>query len=261
MSETQIRIDPIHSGKPLQDSTSQVSRATLGLREMLLRGVFHPGERIAEIPLSAKLGVSRTPLRLAFEKLEHEGLVKALPTSGFAASEFSIGDVWDAIETRGVLEGAAARLAAERLKDPSQLEPIRKLNRAMSETLYTTVDSFSQYLDLNIAFHRLILNLSGSSVLQRTAEQVYRFPFASPGSHVLLPRSELIAKQLFPIAQAHHAGLVEAIDRREGSRAESLAREHSLLTRRNLEFALSDPSLLDTVPGARLINFRTPEEK
>jgi len=239
MSDTQIRIDPIHSGKPIHDSTSQVSRATLGLRQMLLRGAFRPGERIAEIPLSAKLGVSRTPLRLAFEKLEHEGLVKALPTSGFAASEFSIGDVWDAIETRGVLEGAAARLAAERLKDPSQLEPIRKLNRAMSE----------------------ILNLSGSSVLQRTAEQVYRFPFASPGSHVLLPRSELIAKQLFPIAQAHHAGLVEAIERREGSRAESLAREHSLLTRRNLEFALSDPSLLDTVPGARLINFRTAEEK
>src|SRR5579863_6203658 len=114
-----------------RDSASQVSRATLGLREMLLRGALRPGQRIAEIPLSKKLGVSRTPLRLAFEKLEHEGLIKALPHSGFAASEFTITDIWDAIEIRGVLEGAAARLAAERLTNPSLLEPLREICRAM----------------------------------------------------------------------------------------------------------------------------------
>src|SRR6266852_5426271 len=96
-----------------RDSASQISRATLGLRELLLQGAFRPGQRIAEIPLSAKLGVSRTPLRLAFEKLEHEGLVHAIAHSGFAASEFTLTDIWDAIETRGILEGAAARIAAE----------------------------------------------------------------------------------------------------------------------------------------------------
>ena len=253
-------MEQVRNSKQFQDM-SQISRATLGLREMVLRGVFRPGERIAEIPLSAKLGVSRTPLRLAFEKLEHEGLVKALPTTGFAASEFSISDIWDAIETRGVLEGAAARLAAERLMDPSQLEPMRRINRVMDEIVDLTVDTFTQYLDLNMAFHRAILDLSGNSVLQRTVEQVYIFPFSSPSSHVLLPRSELIAKELFPLASAHHAGLIEAIERREGSRAESLAREHARITRRNLEFVLSDPSLLDNVPGARLIKLRTPEEK
>src|ERR1700730_19353568 len=113
-------------GEP-PDSASQVSRATLGLREMLLRGALRPGQRIAEIPLSAKLGVSRTPLRLAFEKLEYEGLIYALPHSGFAATEFSISDIWDAIETRGILEGSCARLAAERLNNPAQLEPMRKI--------------------------------------------------------------------------------------------------------------------------------------
>src|SRR5258707_14708726 len=109
-----------------RDSASQVSRATLGLREMLLRGALRPGQRIAEIPLSAKLGGSRTPLRLAFGKLEHEGLIYALPHSGFAATEFSISDIWDAIETRGILEGSCARLAAERVNNPAQLEPMRK---------------------------------------------------------------------------------------------------------------------------------------
>ena len=102
MRRAVVRAQAIGDTKTLRDSASQVSRATLGLREMLLRGALRPGQRIAEIPLSAKLGVSRTPLRLAFEKLEHEGLVKALPHTGFAASEFSISDIWDAIETRSV---------------------------------------------------------------------------------------------------------------------------------------------------------------
>ena len=90
MRRAGIRAHAIGNTKTLRDSASQISRATLGLREMLLRGAFAPGQRIAEIPLSAKLGVSRTPLRLAFEKLEHEGLIKALPHSGFAANEFSV---------------------------------------------------------------------------------------------------------------------------------------------------------------------------
>src|ERR1700733_14809544 len=122
------------------DSASLVARATLGLREMLLRGAFRPAQRIAEIPLSGKLGVSRTPLRLAFEKLEYEGLVKALPNSGFAANEFTVNDIWDAIETRGILEGASARLAAERWKHSSQLDPLRALNRAMESIPDITVE-------------------------------------------------------------------------------------------------------------------------
>src|ERR1700691_2677563 len=98
MSRAGIRIDAAGEANPPRDSASQVARATLGLREMLLRGAFRPGQQIAEIPLSKKLGVSRTPLRLAFERLEHEGLVSALPHSGFAASEFTLTDIWDAIE-------------------------------------------------------------------------------------------------------------------------------------------------------------------
>src|SRR5215469_14283794 len=93
--------------------TSQVSRAIQGLRAMLLSGEFRPGERIPEIPVASRLGVSRSPLRLALQRLEHEGLVKALP-KGFAVCGFSVDEIWDAVETRGVLEGAAARLAAER---------------------------------------------------------------------------------------------------------------------------------------------------
>jgi GntR family transcriptional regulator, vanillate catabolism transcriptional regulator len=241
------------NGKDHRDSESQVSRATLGLREMLLRGEFWPGQRIAEIPLSAKLGVSRTPLRLAFERLEHEGLIRALPRSGFTASEFSITDIWDAIETRGVLEGAAARLAAERLGSPAQLDTMRKLNRSMEEILEITPESFARYLDLNYAFHLGILDLANNQVLRRALEQVYKFPFVSPSSRVLLQKTLPGSKLIRPIAEEHHRALLDAIEHRQGARAESVAREHSRLTRRNLEEALTDRNQLETMPGVRLI--------
>jgi GntR family transcriptional regulator of vanillate catabolism len=243
-------------GEP-RDSASQVSRATLGLREMLLRGAIRPGQRIAEIPLSAKLGVSRTPLRLAFEKLEHEGLVKALPHSGFTASEFTLSDIWDAMETRGILEGAAARLAAERLSDPSQLEPLRKINHNMEEILTIDIESFARYLDLNEAFHMGILELANNKSLRRALEQIYKFPFVSPSSRVLLAKTLPAHPSIAPIASEHHRALLEAIERREGARAESLGREHARLTRRNLEEALGDRHFLESVPGARLLRVRS----
>jgi GntR family transcriptional regulator of vanillate catabolism len=253
MKRVEFRAPEAGGVKAHRDSDSQVSRATLGLREMLLRGEFWPGQRIAEIPLAAKLGVSRTPLRLAFERLEHEGLLQVLPHSGFAASEFSLTDIWDAIETRGVLEGAAARLATERLEHPSQLEPLRQINRAMEEISEINLESFTQYLDLNYAFHIAVFELANNRMLRRTIDQLYKFPFASPGSRVLLNGSLPGSKQIRPIAEEHHRALVNAIEHREGARAESVAREHSRLTRRHLEEALEDRNQLETIPGVHLI--------
>jgi GntR family transcriptional regulator, vanillate catabolism transcriptional regulator len=239
------------------DSASQVSRATLGLREMLLRGEMRPGERIAEIPLSAKLGVSRTPLRLAFEKLEHEGLVKALPHTGFAASEFSLTDIWDAIETRGILEGASARLAAERLENPAQLEPLRKMNRTMQEISSLDLEGFTQYLNLNEVFHRTVFDIAKNLTLRRTIDQIYRLPFVAPSGRVILRHTVPGWKEIRPIAEEHHRSIVDAIERREGARAESIAREHVRITRRHLEEALADRNFLEIIPGARLIRVRS----
>jgi len=72
---------------------------------MLLRGDFQPGERLSELPLVARLGVSRTPIRLALDRLANEGLLEVFPTGGFVVRAFTLTDVYDAIEMRGVLEG------------------------------------------------------------------------------------------------------------------------------------------------------------
>ena len=225
---------------------------------MLLSGEFRPGERIPEIPAAAKLGVSRSPLRLALEKLKYEGLIKSLP-KGFAARGFSMEEIWDAVETRGVLEGAAARLAAEQHLTSARLEPLRKINREVQDMLHSDLNVFTdRYLELNPAFHAGIIKLAGNQMLERTIQRLMQLPFTSPGALVLLYKNIPASKELIPIAQEHHHAIVEAIAEHQSARAESLAREHARLTRRNLELALSDWRLLHAIPGAHLITFRKP---
>src|SRR5258708_11072920 len=135
---------------PIDASSSQTGRALLNLREMLLRGDFRPGDRISELPLVARLGVSRTPIRLALDRLANEGLLEIAPTGGFLAREFTLSDIWDAIEMRGVLEGTAARLAAERFAHDSDLDALRGFHREiLSHGPAGSIDEFSQYMDLN----------------------------------------------------------------------------------------------------------------
>src|SRR6266850_2569885 len=108
------------------EGDSQLGRTILRLRELILKGEFGPGERISEQPLTARLNVSRTPIRLALERLAHEGLLEPYPTGGFVVRKFTLNDVWDGIEVRGLLEGGAARLAAERRTNDSDLDGLRK---------------------------------------------------------------------------------------------------------------------------------------
>src|SRR5262245_48570782 len=109
------------------DVASQTARALFSVRELLLRGEFAPGERVSELPLVARLGVSRTPIRLALERLAHMGLLEVNAHGGFTVRGFTPSEALDAIEIRGVLEGTAARLAAERLTDTSEIATLRRL--------------------------------------------------------------------------------------------------------------------------------------
>src|SRR5712691_166221 len=120
---------------PRGDS-AQTLKATLSLRQLLFKGHMRPGERLVELALVERLGVSRTPLRLALRTLEHEGLVESLPGGGFAVREFTRGEIDDAIELRGVLEGTAARFAAERLQSSAELREIGEITRRLDEMVH-----------------------------------------------------------------------------------------------------------------------------
>jgi GntR family transcriptional regulator of vanillate catabolism len=235
------------------DDSSQRGRALLLLREMILRGDFQPGERLSELSLVARLSISRTPIRLALERLAHEGLVEASASGGFVAREFTIGDVWDAIEVRGILEGTAARLAAERLVDDSELARLRHYRDAMESIRELTLDILNRFLELNDAFHAELLNLAKSSMLAWTLERVTSLPFGAPGSLVFTHSQLPAAVAIMKVGHDQHQCIVEAIENRQGSRAESVAREHARLSRRTIELALSDTHMKSSMPWGMLI--------
>ncbi len=235
---------------------SQTGSTLFRLRELLLRGEFPAGTRISELSLAARLGVSRTPIRLALQKLAHEGLLQALPSAGFLVRQFHLADVWDAIEMRGALEGTAARLAAERLSHHDELRPIQSYQSRMDALGGGTAESFALYMELNEEFHAALVGLAKSPMLRRSVEQVNAIPFASPSAMVYAQSRLPKAAELFAIGQEHHHAILDSLARRQGARAEALAREHALLSRHNLESALTDQEILNCIPGASLINIR-----
>jgi GntR family transcriptional regulator, vanillate catabolism transcriptional regulator len=236
------------------DVASQTARALFSLRESLMRGEFAPGERMAELPLVARLGVSRTPIRLALERLAHMGLLDVNASGGFTVRGYTPSEALDAIEIRGVLEGTAARLASERLVDRADVDTMRRINDEIEHLDRLTLDSFGEYMDLNEAFHSAMIDLAKSVMLKRAFEHAVSLPFASPSAMVFPTSGFAHADATLAIAKEHHRGLIEAITNRHGTRAESLAREHGFVGRRVLAMALSDSEAFSKVPGRSLIN-------
>src|SRR5262245_33316817 len=237
------------------DDSSQKGRALLVLREMLLRGDFQPGERLSELSLVARLRVSRTPIRLALERLAHEGLVEASASGGFVARAFTLEDVFDAIEVRGVLEGTLARLAAERLTDGSEIETLRRYHEQMTAIRGLTLDTLNQFLELNDAFHAELMSLAKSPMLAWTLERVTSLPFGAPGS-LVFTRSQLPnALSIMKIGHDQHHAIVDAIRNRQGARAVGVAGEHARLSRRTIEMALKDTQMKQSMPWGTLIRY------
>lgn len=234
---------------------SQAVKAQLRLREMILAGDLPGGARIAELTLVERLGVSRTPIRAALMRLEQEGLLQALPNGGYAVRTFSERDVADAIELRGTIEGLAARLAAERGVAAVVLNEARACLGEVDALLEQPAlddEGFTHYVRLNQRFHVLLAEMAGSAVLARELERVVNLPFASPSGFVVVQANSPRARDMLVVAQDQHRQVLDAIERREGSRAESIMREHSRLAQRNLREAVSGPHL-ERMPGVRLI--------
>lgn len=245
---------PIPSGDPLEEAGSQAVRVQLKLREMILAGELQGGSRITELALVDKLGVSRTPIRAALIRLEQEGLLQQISSGGFAVRQFSQADVADAIELRGTVEGLAARLAAQRGASPALLTQANQCLDAIDVLLRQPVlheEAFSDYVNLNAQFHALLGPLAASPVVQRELDRVGSLPFASPSGFVGVQANSPKARDMLVVAQDQHRQVIEAIQQREGARAEAVMREHSRLAQRNLSDAILSPLHL---PGAHLIS-------
>ncbi len=231
-------------------------RALLQLRELILSGELPGGSRIAELALVERLGVSRTPIRAALMRLEQEGLLEPLPGGGYGIKTFSERDVADAIELRGTLEGLLARLAAERGAPGVVLAEARACLDRIDGVLATAAldeNGFSSYVGLNEAFHALLYEMADSPTVSRQLERVVSLPFASPSGFVVVQAHSARARDMLVVAQDQHRQVLDAIERREGTRAEAIMREHSRLAQRNLREVLEGRPLAHDPPALSAI--------
>lgn len=235
---------------------SATVKAQLRLRELIVSGALPAGERLAELALVERLGVSRTPVRAALQRLAEEGLLDGIPGGGYSVRGFSEADIRDAIEVRGTLEGLAARLAAERGAPPALLAQARDcLDRIDAVLAAPALDdtAFGTYAAENMRFHTLLAAMTGSWVVQRQLERALAQPFASPNGFVMVGSDTPQARDNLLIAQHQHRAVLQAIAQREGARAEALMREHARLAQGNLAQALAHREGLARVPGGALI--------
>ncbi|MDR7094064.1 GntR family transcriptional regulator [Hydrogenophaga laconesensis] len=254
---TQESLSP--AAETMGGTESAQVRALLQLRELILSGELPGGSRIAELAIVERLGVSRTPIRAALMRLEQEGLLKALPNGGYVVQTFSERDIADAIELRGTLEGLLARLAAERGAPAPVLVEARKCLDALDGVLTSPAlddEGFSSYVALNSRFHTLIWDMADSPTIARQLEKVLSLPFASPSGFVVMQAHSQRARDMLVVAQDQHRQVLDAIEQREGSRAEAIMREHSRLAQRNLREVLAGHATVHapaSMPALKLI--------
>lgn len=234
---------------------TQFERATLGLRSMILGGDFADGQRLSEVAVAERLGISRTPLRQAMAKLVAEGLLTRIETGGCRVATFTREDIADAIEIRGVIEGTAARRAAERGADPELLASATSTLDQIDIALAGAdgID-FDLYVQENARFHDLLAQLSGSPLIIKEVARMALLPLASPsaflGDQAMIP--DFQASLVY--AQRQHRAILEAIANREGSRAEAITREHARLALTNFNYLYErKPALTSNVPGLALV--------
>ena len=148
------------------------------LRKGILTGELKPGERLMEIHLANRLGVSRTPIREAIRKLELEGLVTMVPRRGAEVANITEKNLKDVLEVRQALESLAIELACERITEENKEELRQKLDQV--ETDVRTGDT-GAIASADVAFHDAIVEFSGNmrliQLVGNLGEQMYRYRF------------------------------------------------------------------------------------
>ncbi len=209
------------------------------LRKAILEGEFEPGEKLAEIPIADKLGVSRTPVRLAFRTLEQEGLLRKGEKRGYLVREFTDNDVQCALEVRGALEGLAARRLAERGLTEETKEKLKACIEAEHELLskgYLNESDVEIWSELNTRFHKTIINASGSAPIVDAIARNNHLPFASYDSLIIDDKALDKEYQKLHFAHLQHRTVLDALLMGESARAEMLMREHAYVGMRYAEF-------------------------
>lgn len=186
------------------------------LRQAILRGELEPGERLTEIQLANKLGVSRTPIREAIRKLELEGLVLMIPRRGAEVAEITEKSLRDVLEVRASLEELSVELACDRITD-EQVEALKDAAKEFEHVLGSR--DVTKYAEADVKFHDIIYHATDNQrlvqLLYNLREQMYRY------------RVEYLKrKEVHPALLAEHQRIIECLEQRDKEAAKATIRMH-----------------------------------
>lgn len=186
------------------------------LRKAILMGQLKPGERLLEVHLAHKLGVSRTPVREAIRKLELEGLVITIPRHGAEVAQITEKGLNDVLEVRRALDALSVELACDRITD-GEIEALKKACDEFESAVEKKDTSIIARAD--VALHDIIVQAAGNQRLQQMinnlAEQMYRYRFVY-----------IMDESQHETLVAEHREIYESIACRDRKRASRAAKLH-----------------------------------
>lgn len=198
-----------------------VDRVYEEVKQMIFDQLLIPGGKIVQEKLAEELGVSRSPLLKALQKLESELLVESIPRRGMIVKKISVKELIDVFECRAVLEGLSARLAAQKISS----NQLKELKECFSPFINQTNIDISKYAKSDRFFHNLIMKCSGNEAVQRLE--------LLTNVHLKAFQAGLFRgpKETLP----EHFGIIEALEKRDGKLAEKLMRNHIELSLERLK--------------------------
>jgi len=201
------------------------------IEEAVLSGKYKKGESLTESRLAAELGVSRTPIREALTQLENEGLVELVPNKGAVVTGISQKDIQDIYTIRIMIEGLAARWAAENIGEAD----LRDIEEAIDlEGFYTAKGDIARLMGLDSNFHQVIYRAAKSMPLQHMLHTFHHYIQHARSQSIAAPgRAER--------ALAEHKAILAAIRERDGDKAESLMADHIRNASLNLINTMKNP--------------------
>src|SRR3989441_9468111 len=199
------------------------------LQQAIVSGELQPGQRVRDVDLAAQLGVSRTPVREALQRLEDEGLVETLPGALTRVVPLDTQAAREAFPVVAVLHGLATRLAVEQLTE-RDLASLRQENERLGAALKA-----GDVTRADDAFHSVLVRVSGNSeiqhVLDRLMPKVRRLEFAQFGS--LTARTSVL----------QHQAIISACEQRLSAQAASLTEQNWLSLGQLIVQSLDDKSV------------------
>lgn len=203
------------------DKTNLLEKTYTVLKEKIKEGIFQPGEKLSVVGLSEELGVSRTPIRDALNKLEMEGLVVTVPKVGTFVASIDIDKIAEYIEARVMMEIWAARCLLELPADKREAH-ILEMDALLKEaSLKLGTMNFKSYLkkDYNLRFHKLLVGAVAN-------EYIYDLFIKTMEYHAMAAEYSYITEEMVNEGLMQHCLIVDALAKGDFDKSVELIRFH-----------------------------------